>query len=125
MVTTKPKTITKPITKKKKEEISKETKSVSKKKKEKIEEPVKKDNVEITDTVEIQDSFVVSISPSSQVESPIVELIPEFKEAEENRMKEESQAEQKQNLIKKLRKKLEDGTISDGEAAELYNLLLP
>ncbi len=53
----------------------------------------------------------------------VVELIPKFAEAEIKRSKEENNAEHTQIQIKKLRKKMEDGSISDGEAAELFNLL--
>lgn len=53
----------------------------------------------------------------------VVELIPKFAEAEIKRSKEENNAEHIQEQIKKLRVKLENGTISDGEAAALFNLL--
>lgn len=53
----------------------------------------------------------------------VVELIPKFAEAEIKRSQEEENAEHIQEQIKKLRTKLENGTISDGEAAELFNLL--
>ena len=53
----------------------------------------------------------------------VVELIPKFKEIVVEQAKEEGLADKHQKLIKELRGKLENGTISDGEAAELFNLL--
>jgi len=53
----------------------------------------------------------------------VIELIPKFAEAEIKRSQEEIRAEHNQAQIKKLRAKLESGNISDGEAAELFNLL--
>lgn len=76
-----------------------------------VEEPVNSAAVfKKEDIVEINDDAVV-------------ELIPKFAEAEIKRSKEENNAEHIQIQIKKLRVKLENGTISDGEAAELFNLL--
>jgi hypothetical protein len=51
-------------------------------------------------------------------------LIPGFKKADAKRFKEENDVENNQELIKELRKKLEDGTITDEESQKLYNLLI-
>jgi hypothetical protein len=54
------------------------------------------------------------------VDSEVVELIPKFKKVEDKKIQE---ADTKTEEIKRLRSKLEVGAITDGEAAQLYNLL--
>jgi len=66
--------------------------------------------IKVVDAVEIQEEVKI-------------ELIPKFKEAEIKKIKEENQTDVNQMMIKNLRIKLENGTISDGEAAELFRLL--
>jgi hypothetical protein len=52
-----------------------------------------------------------------------VELKPKFAEAEEKRVQEVDNTEKNQEVIKALRVKLSNGTISDGEAQKLFALL--
>jgi hypothetical protein len=54
------------------------------------------------------------------VNSEVVELTPKFKKVEDKKIQE---ADTKTEEIKRLRSKLEAGAITDGEAAQLYNLL--
>ena len=87
--------------------------------KKKITEP------EVVETVEevIQVPVAKEIVQVPVVEEPIVELTPKFAEAEEKKIQEVDKAEQNQEVIKTLRVKLENGTISDGEAQRLFALL--
>ena len=74
----------------------------------------------------IQYVLLLLLQPIVQVpvvEEPIVELTPKFAEAEEKKIQEVDKAEQNQEVIKTLRVKLENGTISDGEAQRLFALL--
>jgi len=79
--------------------------------------PVEKVKESITPSATIKKEDVVKIKDDA-----VIELIPKFAEAEIKRSQEEY-AEHIQGQIKKLRAKLENGSISDGEAAELFNLL--
>ena len=56
-------------------------------------------------------------------EEPKVELIPKFAKVEAKRIQEEARADKNQERIKALRSKLENGTILDGEAQELFRML--
>jgi len=72
-------------------------------------EEIKDDNV-VVDEMEIKDKVVV-------------ELIPEVKKIIVEKPKKEEHTDEHHKLIKELREKLKNGTISNGEAAELYSLL--
>jgi hypothetical protein len=56
-------------------------------------------------------------------EEPTIELIPKFEEVIKEEVKKEALADKNQEKIKQLRKKLETGLITDGEAQMLFRLL--
>ncbi len=73
----------------------------------------------IIDVLEIKDEVVVDLTPEVKEAFPEVEEVLTFVPA----VVVKSCNDEHQKLIKELREKLTNGTISDGEAAELFNLL--